>query len=79
VNANQTSDSSGVLVIKGRAEADEIAAVVAVLAAASGASEGTGPVAPAPVEAGTWADRAALVGQPARPGPGGWRSSARPR
>ena len=79
MSTNESTDPvPGVpLVIKGRADADEIAAVVAVLAAA-GAAAGSGP-APEPDGLGTWADRASLIGQPVRPGPGGWRSSARPR
>jgi hypothetical protein len=61
-------------VIRGDATAEEIAAVVAALAARAA---GRGPVAP-PRRGPAWADRAAMLRGPVWPGPDGWRASARP-
>jgi hypothetical protein len=65
------------VLIKGDATAEEVAALVAVLhglasAAASSASE---PAAPR----STWAAPARMVRAPHHSGPGGWRASALPR
>jgi hypothetical protein len=62
-------------VIKGDASDEEIAAVLAVVTAAAA---GRRAVAPAPRGLQAWADRAAMLRQPLRPGPDGWRASARP-
>jgi len=59
-------------VIRGDATAEEIAALLAVLTARSGGT--TGSSAPRPTAA--WADRAALIRGPVRPGPNAWRASA---
>jgi hypothetical protein len=59
-------------VIRGDATPEEIAALLAVVAARAG-----GPVAaePAAVRA-AWSNRAALMSRPLMPGPGAWRASA---
>ena len=62
--------------VRGRATPEELAAVVAVLAAAGTGSDADAPPA-APVSA--WADRARLVRAPVSIGPDGWRASAFPR
>jgi hypothetical protein len=59
-------------VVRGEPTADELAALVAVLAARSAA------VAPAPVVRSAWADPARRLGLTHRPGPGAWRRSALP-
>jgi hypothetical protein len=68
-----TKQNSPVLrVIRGDATDEEIAALLAVLAARSGgAVDG-----PAERPAAAWADRAALIRSPLRPGPNAWRASA---
>ena len=62
-------------VVRGDATPEEIAALVAVLAARTASP---GAEAPARRTSG-WADRARLVRQPVRHGPGAWRASAFPR
>ena len=62
--------------VRGRATPEELAAVVAVLAAAGTGSDADSPPA-APVSA--WANRARLVRAPVSIGPDGWRASAFPR
>jgi len=70
------ADPPPLRLVRGRATPEELAAVVAVLAAAgAGADAGTPP--PAPVSA--WTDRARLVRAPVSVGPTGWRASAFPR
>jgi hypothetical protein len=59
-------------VVRGEPAAEELAAVVAVLAARAGAP------APAPRVRPAWADPARRLGLTARPGPGAWRRSALP-
>ena len=59
-------------VVRGEPTAEELAALVAVLAARSAAA------APAPRPRSAWADPARRLGLTARPGPGGWRRSALP-
>ena len=61
-------------VVRGDAGAEELAALVAVLAAAGGAPEEP----PAPVRS-RWAAREALVRRPVAPGPGAWRASGTSR
>ena len=58
--------------IHGPATAEDVAAVLAVLAAAS-----AGPEEPADVPGSAWASRSAAVGGPPRPGPRAWRDSLR--
>lgn len=60
--------------VRGDATPEEVAALLAVLSAASG-----GDAEPAPRPTSRWAARADLVRRPLRPGPGAWRASARPR
>jgi hypothetical protein len=60
--------------VRGCATPEELAALVAVLAAAGGRTD-----APSPPPVSTWADRARLVRAPLSPGPAGWRASAFPR
>jgi hypothetical protein len=63
-------------VIRGDATPEEIAALLAVVAARSAGDDG--PVRrPKPTSA--WTDRAALARRPVRPGPGAWRASAWPQ
>ena len=70
------ADSPPLRLVRGRATPEELAAVVAVLAAAgAGAESDTAP--PAPVSA--WTDRGRLVRAPVSAGPAGWRASAFPR
>jgi hypothetical protein len=57
--------------VRGDASPEEIAALFAVLSAASGGEE-----APAPRPTSAWASRARLVRRPLIPGPGAWRASA---
>ena len=61
-------------VVRGDASDEELAALVAVLAAAGGATEEP----PAPARS-RWAARQALVRRPVTPGPGAWRSSGGPQ
>jgi acyl-CoA carboxylase epsilon subunit len=60
--------------VRGSATAEEVAALVAVLAAAADGAD-----APPPAPLSAWADRARLVRAPVSPGPDGWRGSAFPR
>ena len=70
------ADSPPLRLVRGRATPEELAAVVAVLAAAgAGADADTPP--PAPVSG--WTDRARLMRAPVSVGPAGWRASAFPR
>jgi hypothetical protein len=62
-------------IVRGDPTPEEVAALTAVLAAASGGSgepEDTGP-------ASVWVERESLVRRPLTPGPGAWRASALPR
>ena len=61
-------------VVRGAPTPDELAALVAVVAArASGAAE------PEPARTSPWASRAAQLRQPLRPGPGAWAAGSRTR
>jgi len=60
-------------VVRGEPSADELAALVAVLA-----TRGASPAASAPPRRTAWNDPARLVREPVRPGPGGWRASSLP-
>ncbi|MGZ4469782.1 MAG: acyl-CoA carboxylase epsilon subunit [Nocardioidaceae bacterium] len=60
-------------VVRGEPSAEELAALVAVVAARAAAS---GPRPPARVSA--WTDRSRRVRRPLRPGPGAWQASAWP-
>ena len=59
-------------VVRGEPTAEELAALVAVLAARSAAT------APAPRPRSAWADPARRLGLTAQPGPGAWRRSVLP-
>jgi Acyl-CoA carboxylase epsilon subunit len=59
-------------VVRGEPTAEELAALVAVLAARAFVS------ADRPVRTTVWSDRGRLVRRQLAPGPGAWRSSARP-
>jgi hypothetical protein len=61
--------------VRGDATPEEVAAVLAVLAAAGG-DAGTEP---APRHTSQWSSRERLVRRPLTPGPGAWRASAWPR
>jgi hypothetical protein len=77
VSAEDTEGGSAVLkVVRGEPSAEELAALVAVIAsqAASAVDE---PAAPPKVSG--WTDRSRYVRPGGRPFPGGWRSSALPR
>ena len=62
-------------VVRGEPTAEELAALVAVLAVLAARSAAT---APAPRPRSAWADPARRLGLTARPGPGAWRRSALP-
>lgn len=60
-------------VVRGEPTPEELAALVAVLAA-----KGTGGEPTAPKPASAWTDRSLLVRRPVAHGPGAWRASAWP-
>ena len=69
---NETGpDRAPLRLVRGDASAEEIAALLAVLSAASGGEEAT-----APRRTSVWASRERLVRRPITPGPGAWRASA---
>lgn len=61
-------------VVSGNATPEEIAAIVAVLTAASAGDQAT----PAPRRS-LWTDSARVPGSRLSPGPGAWRASSLPR
>jgi hypothetical protein len=61
-------------VVRGDASAQEIAALVAVLASRPAVDD----VAPEPTPS-AWSDRSALLRRPVFPAPGAWRGSSLPR
>ncbi len=63
----------GVVVVGGAATAEEVAALVAVLAAASGDGDGSAPEA----AQSAWAAHGATLRRPVGHGPGAWRTSLR--
>ena len=63
-------------IVRGNPTAEEVAALVAVVAAAGSSGEGSGG---ADREMSSWADRGRLLRQPLEHGPHAWRSSALPR
>jgi len=73
-NSASGSSSTPLVLIKGDATPEEIAAVVAVLQAAS-----AGGVADAPAPKSEWAAHHRKVRATHPHGPGGWRASALPR
>ena len=60
--------------VRGDATPEEVAALLAVLTAAS-----AGGQEPAARRTSAWSDRARAVRRPLHPGPGAWRVSAWPR
>ena len=68
-------DRPPLLVVKGDASAEEVAALVAVLQGLAAASGG----ADAPQPRSEWSAHHRKVRTPLAPGRGGWRSSALPR
>ena len=60
-------------IVRGEPTPEELAALTAVLAAASGGGEEPEPERPRSL----WADRTSLVRRPLVPGRGAWRASAR--
>jgi acyl-CoA carboxylase epsilon subunit len=63
-------------VVRGQPTDEEAAALAVVLAAKLAARPAPGRAAPAAV--GGWADRERAMRVPLTPGPGAWRSAARP-
>jgi hypothetical protein len=59
-------------IVRGVPSDEELAALLAVVAARSGA-----PAEPEPEVPSAWRDRGALLRKPLHPGPGAWRASAR--
>lgn len=64
-------------VVRGDAGAEEIAALVAALAAVAARSSGAGESEPGPVR-NEWNAKARLMRSPVHPAAGGWRRSALP-
>jgi hypothetical protein len=64
-------------IVKGDASAEEIAALVAALAAVAAARSNAGGSEPGPVR-DNWSSRARLLRSPVRPAADGWRRSALP-
>ena len=59
-------------IVRGEPSDEELAALLAVVAARSGVI-----AEPEPEVHSAWRDRAALLRKPLHPGPGAWRASAR--
>lgn len=66
-------------VVRGDATGEEIAAVVATLAAVAAARQQTAGAAQKRQSVPEWNSRARLMRSPVHPSPGGWRRSALPR
>jgi hypothetical protein len=74
-----SSDAAPVLrVVRGDATAEEIAALVAVLAARSAAAAAQAAAAARGRRVSRWGDRPAMLRRPLSHGPGAWRASGRP-
>ena len=65
-------------VVRGKPTAEELAALVAVVAARATSGGGSGAVRRTAARS-QWDDPARLVRTPVHVGPGGWRASALPR
>jgi hypothetical protein len=76
VTAPEDTARAPLVVVRGEANEEEVAALTAVVAALAGQA-----TAPAPAErpVSQWASRARLVRGPHVAGPGGWRASGLPR
>ncbi|GAA2739508.1 hypothetical protein GCM10009867_35860 [Pedococcus aerophilus] len=72
VDDKSTTTSPPLRLVRGEASPEEIAALFAVLSAASGGDDDT----PAPRPTSAWTSRERLVRRPLTPGPGAWRASA---
>jgi acyl-CoA carboxylase epsilon subunit len=72
---DDTRDQPPLLVVKGDASAEEVAALVAVLQGLAAASAGGDAQKPR----SEWSSHHRKVRTPLAPGRGGWRSSALPR
>ena len=72
---DDTRDQPPLLVVKGDASAEEVAALVAVLQGLAAAT----PAGDAPKQRSEWSSHHRKVRTPLAPGRGGWRSSALPR
>jgi hypothetical protein len=70
------SEKPTLRLVRGDAEPEELAALLAVLTARAG---GPNPSAAAAPRAGRWGDPAAAVGRSIHPGNGAWRGSGLPR
>ncbi len=70
----QSGDKPMLRIVRGDATAEELAALVAVLAARSGSVP-----EPEPEPRSLWRDRSAAVRAPLLHGPGSWRASGLPR
>jgi Acyl-CoA carboxylase epsilon subunit len=66
-------------IVSGQPSAEEIAAVVTVLAARLGQAGGAGAEGAGGPVRSRWSARAAMTRGPLPRGPGGWRASALPR
>ena len=75
-NGGVTDPPPFLRVVRGEPTAEELAALVAVLAARGAGGAGGAGAPPRPRSA--WADPAARLREPLRPGPSGWRRSALP-
>ena len=73
-HADQTRDRPPLRLVRGDASPEEVAALLAVLSAASA----SGPE-PAPRHTSQWSSPLRAVRRPLAPGPGAWRASAWPR
>jgi hypothetical protein len=71
--SEQTLTAQGISLTRGDASAEELAALIAVLSAASATEE-----AAPPRPRSTWTSRERLMRRPLSPGPGAWRASALP-
>jgi hypothetical protein len=69
-----TGQRPALQVVRGEPTREEVAALVAVVAASAAAPAGQGATA-----GRGWANRSALLRRPTAPGPGAWRASARTR
>jgi hypothetical protein len=73
-NGSAAGEPAPIRLVRGQASPEEVAALVAVLAATAGSGED-----PAPRHRSVWASRDRLVRAPLAHGPGAWRASALPR
>ncbi len=71
--SEQILTAQGISLTRGDASAEELAALIAVLSAASATEE-----AAPPRSRSTWTSRERLMRRPLSPGPGAWRASALP-